>query len=406
MYIKREVETEIERWLEEREIIAIRGPRQSGKTTVLNKIKENLISRGITEKMIHYFNFEDDILRLKFEANCQEFIDFHRQGEHDYFLFDEVQNVKEVGKKLKLIFDSSKIKVIITGSSSFDLTNLGQYLVGRVIFIDLYPFNFLEFLRTKGEKYEQLFQKLRIDLINPKIENTIFLDELNKFLHEYLTFGAYPRVVLENDLLKKKELLRNLFKTYIEKDVVSLYGNKYRNNVVILLKTLSGMLGGIVKYETLTESSGLKYRELRELIPLLEDSFVISTIKPFHKSVVSELRKNPKIYFVDMGIRNYLLENFENVNFDSLYENFVCNELNKRYKLNYWRTTTKSEIDFVINAKEIIPIEVKTSPKISRALRSFITTYGCKTALVANLTKASQEKLDDCKLFTVPLVYF
>ena len=159
------------------------------------------------EECIHYVNFEDDLAKLKFEENPKEFIEFHILSKRKhYFLLDEVQYVKDIGKKLKLIFDSfENVKLIITGSSSFDMINLGPYLVGRVIFFTLYPFSFLEFLRSKGERYEKLYERIKVDFgkrIKP--EKTIFLDELNKLLHEYLTFGSYPRVVLERSKEKKK----------------------------------------------------------------------------------------------------------------------------------------------------------------------------------------------------------
>ena len=151
-YIQRDIEKDVEKWLRDREILAIRGPRQGGKTTLLMRIKDMLKARGIDDKQIHYINFEDDLVRMKFEGDPREFIEFYMgSGNPHFFLIDEVQYAKDVGKRLKLIFDSFKnAKLIITGSSSFDLTNLGSYLVGRVIFFDLYPFSFREFLRSKG----------------------------------------------------------------------------------------------------------------------------------------------------------------------------------------------------------------------------------------------------------------
>lgn len=407
MHVEREIERDIEKWLESREIIAIRGPRQSGKTTLLMRIKDSLRNKGIEEERIHYINFEDDLTKIKFEEKTKEFIEFYTAiPKKHYFLFDEVQYVKDVGKKLKVIFDSfDNIKLIITGSSSFDLTNLGSYLVGRIIFFNLYPFSFLEFLRSRDAKYENSYRKMKIELGSKKIEleETAFQEDFNKFLHEYLTFGSYPRIVLERSRDKKKELLKNLFITYIEKDIVSLYGIKYREKVVKLLKTIANISGSVVNYETLSMNSGLKYHEIREVLPLLEDSFVISVVKPFYRNLTNELRKNPKIYFVDCGIKNYLLENFENVIFDSLYENFVHNELKRKYNVKYWRTTAKTEVDFLIeHGKEIIPIEVKTKPKITRSFRSFIQHYQSKRAFMFNLNMIDKKRIDKCDVFIMP----
>ncbi len=409
-YIKREIETEVEKWLDSREIVAIRGPRQSGKTTLLKRLESVLNAKGVGEERVHYISLEDDLTRMKFERNPKEFVEFHMasKGRH-YFLLDEVQYVKDAGKKLKYVFDSfSNAKLIISGSSSFDLTSLGSHLVGRIVFFNLYPFSFFEFLRAKGEKYEMLHKNLRIsiDKKSLKPKETVFLNELNGFLHEYLTFGSYPRIVTENIRYKKRELLKNLFTTYVEKDIVALYGIKQREKAVKLLKAASSILGSVVSYETLSETSGLRYHEVREILPLLEDSFVIFVVKPFHKNLLNELRKNPKIYFVDPGVRNYLAENFENPDFAPLYENFVHNELKRRYQVKYWRTTAKTEVDFIIeHKKEITPVEVKTTPKITRSFRSFIQSYKPKKALMLNLNAVDKARIGDCNVSIMPFAY-
>jgi hypothetical protein len=404
-YIERNIEKQLISWLDAREILLIRGPRQSGKTTILNRLIEILKNRKVEEGKIHLINFEDSMLRIEFEKDPKEFIESYLEGGKNYFLMDEVQYIQDVGKKLKLIFDSfNNVKMIITGSSSFDMTNLGKYLVGRVIFFELYPFSFSEFLRAKNERLEKIHEQIKID-INKKtvIKKSIFIERLNALLHEYLTFGSYPRVVLENDKNKKKELLKNLFLNYIEKDVVSLYGNKYRDKTVKLLKVLASCKS-IIKYETLTVNSNLKYKDVTELLPLLQDSFVISILSPFYKNLLNELRKNPKIYFVDYGVRNYLLGNFENIDFDFLYENFIHNELKREHKINFWRTTAKTEVDFIINEK--IPIEVKIKPKITRSLRSFIHKYKIKKAFIANLKTIDKKKINNSEIYFCPFVYF
>ena len=188
-----------------------------------------------------------------------------------------------------------------------------------------------------------------------------------------------------------------------------MYGINYRDKIVILLKSLSGALGGVIKYEEISQNTGLKYKEIKEILSLLQDTFVISQVKPFHKNISSELRKNPKVYFVDYGLRNYLLGNFENLDFSYLYENFVYNQFNKHYKVNYWRTTTKTEVDFIIqdSKNNLIPVEVKSTAKITRALRSFINAYGeqIKIALIPNTNILEENKIDNCKIFFIPFVY-
>jgi len=410
VYIERDIEKEVEKWLDSREIIAIRGPRQSGKTTFILRIKEILKGKGVEDERIHYISFEDDLVRLKFEEGVKEFLEFYLTSDKKhYFLLDEVQYIKDVGKKLKLVFDTfDNTKLIITGSSSFDLTSLGSYLVGRIIFFNLHPFSFSEFLKTKDKRYINLYNTLKINLESEEIDikKTVFLDELNKLLHEYLTYGSYPRIVLEKVIGKKRDLLKNLFITYIEKDIVAMYGIKYREKVVKLLKAVASISGGVVNYEILSMYSGLKYHEVRDILPLLEDSFVIFIVKPFYKNLMNELRKNPKIYFVDYGMRNYLLENFENISFDFLYENFIHNELKRNYRVNYWRTTAKTEVDFTLEyKKDIIPIEVKVKPKITRSFRSFIQHYNPEKAFIMGLNAVDKKKINNCNVFILPFVY-
>lgn len=400
VYIQRDIEKEIEKWVEEKEIVAIRGARQAGKTTLLMRIKERLISKGIAEKRVVYLSFEDDLARIAFEEDPKKFINSYLSTDKTYFLFDEVQYISDAGKKLKLVFDSfDKIKIIITGSSSFDLTNLGKYLVGRVIFFDLHPFSFLEFLRAKGERYEKIYQEYRFDFKKRELEENPFREELNALLKEYLTYGAYPRVVLA-DIEKKNELLKNIFITYIEKDIISLYGNKHRDEIVKLMKILASTKS-IIKYESLSSDSSLKFGELKQILLILQDSFTISIVKPFYKNLITELKKNPKIYFVDYGIRNYLSNG---IDFDILYENFVYNELAREHKIKHWRTTAKTEVDFVVENSDLIPIEVKTTPKITRALRSFIENYNPDLALIANLNEIKKDKIGRCDVITIPFV--
>jgi len=406
--IEREIEPELWKWLDAPEIIVLRGPRQSGKTTLLYQIQKKLLFKGIDPEKVHYITFEDDLIKLKFEENPLEFMQFHLTAGKHYFFLDEVQYVSEAGKKLKFIYDSfPTAKIILTGSSSFDLTTLGSFLVGRAIFFEVYPFSFQEFLRTKGKNYAQLHQKIKISLTQePSPQPTIFLNELNTLLHEYLTYGAYPRVVIESDIAKKKDLLRNIFTTYIEKDIIGLYGIKHRERVVKLLRAVAVTLGQVTNYTTLSMHAGLKCHETQELLSLLQDSFVLFIVSPFYKNLLQELRKNPKLYFIDFGLRNYLLENFETLPFDPLYENFVHNELRRSYPMKYWRTTAKTEVDFIVLQKQQpLPVEVKTTAKITRSFRSFISEYRPPQAFICTLKELGEITIDYCKVKIIPFVY-
>ena len=405
MIIRREIEKDIVKWLGSKEIIAIRGTRQCGKTTFLTMLSEILEKRGINKKNIHFISFEDDIEKEKFEQNPVDYIQFHtgNSDSRHFFLLDEVQYIKSAGKILKLVYDSIKnIKIVITGSSTLDLNEVSSFLVGRVLLFEMYPFSFAEYLNAKDETLHAYYKKRKI-ILNSHInlEKAVFLDKLNKYLQEYLEYGGYPSVVLENDKEKKKFLLKNLFLTYLEKDIVKVYGLKYKQKISELIKYLAALNGSMLNYNELCGLTGLYDKEIKEILSILQDTYVLKIIKPFHKNLTTELKKNPKTYFVDTGLRNSITGRFEfgNDEFGKLLENYILGKF-RQEKVNYWRTTAKAEVDFILN--ESVPIEVKITPKISRSFRSFIESYKPDKAFIANMNFLETKKIGKTKIFIVP----
>ena len=414
IYIKREIEDEIVKWLDSKEIIAIRGTRQCGKTTFLKRISEILINKKVSKDNIHMISFEDDFEKEKFEKNPKEYINYFigdnigkgvgAESSKHYFLLDEVQYIKNAGKIIKLTYDEiENIKIIITGSSTLDLNEIGSYLVGRVLLFEMYPFSFSEFLESKDNKLYNYYKKKKINLIDKKImlEEPLYLDLLNKMLKEYVLFGGYPAIVLEKDSERKKFLLKNLFLTYIEKDIVKVYGSKYKQKIIDLIKYLSIINSNILNYNEIARITGLYDKEIKEILHILEETYVIRLIKPYHKNHVTELKKNPKIYFIDTGLRNFMVDRFDfsDEEYGRLLENFVFLKI-KKEKVNYWRTTAKAEVDFILNEK--IPIESKMSVKLTRSFRSFIETYNPDKAFLVNLKVTKKDKINGTNIFIVP----
>ncbi len=403
--IERDIEPRIEDWISRKEIIAIRGPRQCGKTTLLKKLITVLKKNGVQENNIHYISFEDDSKKEKFEKSPKEFLSILIKGkEKAFFLLDEVQYIKNAGKLLKLVYDElENIKIIITGSSAMDLNEIGSFLVGRVILFEMYPLSFSEFLSSKDEsifKYYNL-NKIKIGDKIKEEKELIFVDKLNDLLKEYLIFGGYPAVVLEPDNEKKKVLLRSMFQTYIEKDIVKIYGSKYSQRIIDLIRHLASINSSMINYNEISSSISLYEAEVKEILGILEQTYVIKLIKPFHKNLTTELKKNPKVYFIDTGLRNFATErwDFSPEEYGKILETYVFG-LVKEKKVNYWRTTAKAEVDFIVNGE--IPIEAKITPKISRSFRSFIDTYNPKIAYLANLKILKKEHVNKTSMFLVP----
>ncbi len=407
MYIKRDIEEKVFDWIAEREIIAIIGPRQSGKTTLMDRIKERAIAeRGYDENHVVFISFEDEIERLKFEGDPSSYVQAHLMdsGMH-LFLLDEVQYVKNAGRCLKLIFDRfhERVKFVMTGSSSPDLKGIGGSLVGRSVFFELYPFSFGEFLLTKDEKLYRYHAERAIDPEGPiSDDEPVLLDRLNEYLKEYITYGGLPRVVLLEDIGKKRTLLKQLVTLYIEKDVLKVHGSAFRNDALRVVQYLAFNCCGLLNKDTISSELGISVKKVQETLDVLEDSFLIRRIRPYFGNLSTELRKMSKVYFVDSGIRNVLSEDFVfSREKGYLLENHIFSELNRKVgSLKYWRTTAKAEVDFVF--RDRVPIEVKSSPRISRSLRSFITAYDPKRALIVNYDTMERTMIDRTEIAIVP----
>ncbi|MEX2739333.1 MAG: AAA family ATPase, partial [Candidatus Wukongarchaeota archaeon] len=153
----RDILTYLTKWLNRKEAYAIKGPRQSGKTTILKILQEKLKKENVI-----FLNFEDPDILEAFETNPKEYIKSFmiNQGKH-YFLMDEYHYVKNSGKTLKLLYDTfENAKFIVTGSSSLELSDaMAKFLVGRVFFFELFQFSFHEFLTAKNPRLANVYKE-------------------------------------------------------------------------------------------------------------------------------------------------------------------------------------------------------------------------------------------------------
>ena len=429
-YYERLLLEEIKKWLERKEIIAIKGPRQSGKTTLLKMLKDFLLKKGVEEKNIIYLSFEDIETLEKFSLSPKEFVKSFIENENEkyYFLIDEAQYCKELGKKLKLLYDSfENAKFIVTGSSSLELTSeTAKFLVGRLFSFELLPFNFFEFLNAKDKRIARIFAekngKIKQLILNEKdfeiLKEDIFVNEILRYFEEFVVFGGYPEVIKARNEEEKKIILKNIFNTYLEKDVISYLQITDVVKFKKLVSMLSYLSGDLISFEKLTTETQSYFKEINFLLDVLQQTYVIKLLKPFHKNLITELKKNPKVYFFDFGLRNYTINNFNNLEIRSdsgkLVENFVLNEISsivgEKMFLNYWRTIAKAEVDFVLsNGNKILPIEVKfesfKKEKIGKSLYSFIKNYSPKFAIVATKDFWGEKQVENTKVKFIPSCY-
>ena len=377
MYIERFLERQLKKYLPQKEIIAVVGPRQSGKTTLLQYLFKDL-------KNAVFLDFGDRKTLELFNEDVDSFIELYVK-KHDYLFIDEFQYAKEGGKNLKYIYDNHKIKIIISGSSASGLAiHSMKYLVGRIFVFTLYPFSFEEYLNYKEPTlYNRIYTKKKLS--KPIIEKVI------PYFDEFCVFGGYPRVILTNDKEEKELVLRNIYNTYFLKEIKEILNLPHDYKLSKLINALALQLGNLINYNELSDITGFKYKDLLNYMNVLEKTFVTARSQPFYTNKRIELVKSPKIFFLDNGFRNIVLRDFQQIknrpDKPVLYENFVASEITKLgFDLKYWRTKSKAEVDFVIEKSgKIIPIEVKSElikPKLTKSFISFIEKYKPKTSFI------------------------
>ncbi len=246
----------------------------------------------------------------------------------------------------------------------------------------------------------------------------IFEKDFKNLFEEYAVWGGYPEMVKTKDAETKRIILKNIYDTYITRDIVELLKVADYSRFKVLVAFLSSQIGNLINYNNLTRDAGSYFKEIKRYLSVLEETYIISLLRPFSTSKISELKKNPKIYFIDAGLRNYILGNFQEISFrpdlGQIVENAVFSELRfsqeDLYSIKYWRTLGKAEVDFILEKKnEIVPIEAKyssfDSPKISRGFRSFISEYNPQRAVVLTKDFWGELKVNSTLIKFAPVWY-
>ena len=393
MYIPRILEEKVRKYLSSPEIIAIVGPRQSGKTTLLRHIQESLENAG-------FITFEDVDIRMLFEKDIQSFIDLYVRP-CQYLIIDEFQYAREGGQKLKLIYDTMPgKKIFITGSSLIDLTiSSVKKLVGRIFTFTLYPLTFAEFVLYRDPDLFRLHGKMKEMSLSEPLQK-----RYAAVLDEFIRFGGYPRVVTAEDEEEKKEILKNLVNLYLLRDVRDIIGLADDYALLQLIRTLALQIGNIVVYQELQNATNQSAPAVRKYLNLLEKTYVLALTLPFHSNKRLELVKNPKVYFLDTGLRNAVIGNFQPLavrpDKGAGYENYVFCELIKADRqVKFWRTKSRAEVDFIVD--DGIPVEVKSllsRPVIGKSLHSFIAKYRPVKAYILNENLFGEDTVNGTKI--------
>lgn len=387
---KREILKKIEKFLNTDDILLFYWARQVWKTSLMKYIMQN------------YFKDSSVFLDLEKTSNLDllnkwwdifiEYLKSYFSWEENKKLvvfIDEIQYLENPTSFLKYLHDNYKnIKFIVSWSSTLEIRwKLGDSLVWRLIIFDIYPLSFKEFLifKEKNNLAKLVWKKINLEIIN---------EEISFFYEEFIKFWWYPKIVLSNNLEIKKEYLKQIYNTYIQKDIKDIWKINEVEKFNKLIKILANQSGKLLNISELANTIWVTIKTVNNWLFLLENTFVIKLVKPFSTNIRWELTKMPKIFFIDNGIRNYIDDNYE-ITWDS-FETSIFNYINNSYKsekINFYRTQDGKEIDFIL---DLIPFEVKLNYNYKNltALEFFNRKYNKDGSVITLNKQKKQSKYD------------
>ncbi len=353
MFYPRLILPQLEKELEFPETTVITGMRQVGKTTLLDHLFSLIES---TNKI--KFDFENPINRKVFEEENYDAIwnnlaQFGLTNQTKaYILLDEVQHLKSIGSVVKYLKDHFDVKFILTGSSSYYLKNLfPESMAGRKLIFEVYPLTFTEFLVFKGIK------RMNLSSFSQKAtsKNNIAFTKLIPFYQEYLEYGGFPKIVLQEDRERKKAMISEIFTSYYENDVKSLADFKDTNKLRDLILLLIPRVGSRIEVAKLAASLNVSRETVYSYLSFLEKTYFISLLSKFSSSIDRQAAGSQKLFLCDVGMVNHLGQASEG----QLFEQSVFQNLHFDHTLHFYNKDGSSEIDFIVDDK--IALEVKTS---------------------------------------------
>ncbi|MBU2650661.1 MAG: ATP-binding protein [Bacteroidetes bacterium] len=324
--------------------ILLLGPRQVGKTTLLRQLQKMHLDKTT------WLNADNpDDRELLNSMNSTRAIELFPPG--NIIVIDEAQRLSNSGLTLKIIHDNcSDIQLIATGSSSFELTDkIKESLTGRKWTFRLFPISIKEL-----------------------VDHTNKL-EILRSLNTRLIYGSYPDVI--NQAGKEKEVLNELVSDYLFKDVFRLKDIRKPDLIENLVKALAFQVGNQVSYTELSNILAADKETIERYIHILEEAFIIFRLSSYSRNLRNELKRSRKIYFIDNGIRNAVISQFNPIELrndtGSLWENFMISERLKHIEYNrlyrntyFWRTTKQQEVDYLEEFDDkLYAYEFKYKPK-------------------------------------------
>ena len=328
-YLVRDLSENIIKKLQSNKVVIVFGARRVGKTVLvkelLEKINEPVLSLNGEDINVH------DKLAIRSVENYKQLL-----GSYKFLYIDEAQKIPEIGLKLKLMIDEIEdLKIIISGSSSFDIhKDAGEPLTGRKYSFNLFALSENEF---------------------NQVENKI--EKIDK-IRERLIFGNYPELLQLPDREDKIDYLNEMVSSYLLKDILVYENIKNSQKIFNLLRLIAFQIGGEVSLQELGKQLGISKNTVEKYLDLLSKVFILHKVEGFSRNLRKEITKNSRWYFLDNGIRNAVIANFNPIesrnDIGALWENYMISERLKYQEYNrlssnnyFWRTYEQQEVDWV-----------------------------------------------------------
>jgi hypothetical protein len=386
----------METWPQSRKINLVVGPRQSGKSTL---IWHTILNMG---PKLAYINANE----LSFREWCVSPAIFWSDltkiiAQPSLVFFEEVQYMDNAGLFLKGLSDlHHDICIFATGSSSFHLHDkIRESLAGRAERLQLFPFSIKEWTGERGDR-----------------PSAVYENEVLKALDRMLVFGSYPEVCFSD---KPDFVLNRLVESFVVRDVSDTFRIRYPAKFRKLLSLMASQIGNLVNFSEWSSNCGLDIKTIESYTNILEEGHIIKLLPPYVGGKRAEIISAAKIFFVDNGIRNLMVHQFNEFDIRTdkgpIFENWLFSELIKNSGYNdtihYWRSKGGAEVDFVRQRGAILEaFEAKASrmdrPRVSRSARSFIEAYSPESFFVINLTLCHEAVVDKTKVkWVTPLEF-
>lgn len=358
MYINQKQLDNLKKLIVPGKVILIYGARRCGKTTLIEQYVKT-----ITDKYL-LVSGEDIVMQKYLTSQSIEKLKGF-VGNNKLIVIDEAQRIANIGINLKLIVDHlPDVNVIATGSSSFDLArNVGEPLTGRKYTLKMFPLSQMEIGSTEN------------------------MAETEANLESRLIYGSYPEIVTINSNEQRTKYLKEIISSYLFKDILELDGIRHSDKIARLLQLLTFQIGKEVSFTELGTQLGMSKNTIDRYLDLLEKSFVVMRLTGFSRNLRNEITKNPRFYFLDNGIRNALINNFNPIDIRDdigmLWENYIIMERIKKQEYTgitsnnyFWRTHDQKEIDLIEEREGILHgYEIKWKPQKISAPKIWIESY-------------------------------